>query len=66
MIARLIKQLQDKGWTKAAIGAELGVPRQTVDAWSKHRQPAQGKLVEEKLTKLLSHKRIPKQKLYKK
>ncbi len=60
-----IAQLQEKGWTLAAIADELGVTSDTVEHWRAGRRNAtnaKGMLII--LDELLLRKRIPKKKRY--
>lgn len=60
-----IAQLQEKGWTLAAIADELGVTSDTVEHWRAGRRNAtnaKGMLII--LDKLLEKRRIPKKKRY--
>lgn len=61
-----VAQLQEKGWTLAAIADELGVTPDTVELWKAGRRNAtnaKGMLII--LDELLKRKRIPKQRRYK-
>jgi orotate phosphoribosyltransferase-like protein len=60
-----IAQLQEKGWTLAAIADELGVTSDTVEHWRVGRRNAtnaKGMLII--LDKLLEKRRIPKKRRY--
>lgn len=60
-----IAQLVEKGWTLAAIADELDVTSDTVELWrAGKRNPTNVKGVLLMLDKVLSKKRIPKQKRY--
>jgi transcriptional regulator with XRE-family HTH domain len=62
-----IAQLQDKGWTLAAIADELEVTPNAVEKWKAgDRYPRLEKPVLEALDRLLERKRIPKKRRYKK
>jgi uncharacterized protein YjcR len=64
-VQELISQLQAKGWTLAAIADELGVAYRTIASWRANtHQPANPKLVEDRLAQLLARKRIPKGRRY--
>jgi len=60
-----IAQLQEKGWTLAAIADELEVTVNAVEKWkARDREPRNAKAVLMLLDRLLERKRIPKQKRY--
>jgi orotate phosphoribosyltransferase-like protein len=60
-----ISELQEKGWTLAAISDELEVTVNAVEKWKAgNRQPRTAKAVLMLLDQLLEKKRIPKQKRY--
>lgn len=60
-----IAQLQDKGWTLAALADELDVTSNAVEKWkSGDRNPNNKKGVLMLLDKLVKRKRIPKKRRY--
>lgn len=60
-----ITQLQDKGWTLAALADELGVTPNAVEKWkSGDRNPSNTKALLSLLDQLLKRKRIPKKRRY--
>jgi len=62
-----IAQLQDKGWTLAALADELDVTPNAVEKWkSGDRSPSNTKAVLTLLAQLAKRKRIPKKRRYKK
>jgi DNA-binding XRE family transcriptional regulator len=62
----LIQQLRSKGWTKASIADELGIPAYTLERWEKGiYYPANAVSVKGMLALLLRRKRVPKRKRYK-
>jgi transcriptional regulator with XRE-family HTH domain len=62
-----IAQLQDKGWTLAALADELEVTPNAIEKWKAgDRYPRLEKPVLDALDQLLKRKRIPKKKRYKK
>jgi len=62
-----IKELQEKGWTLAALADELGVTVNAVEKWKAgDREPHNMKVVLMVLDQFLERKRIPKQRRYKK
>jgi transcriptional regulator with XRE-family HTH domain len=64
-IQKRISELQNKGWTLAALADELGVAHNTVEKWKAgHRQPANAKAVYTMMDKIACRKRIPKKKRY--
>jgi hypothetical protein len=67
-IKDLLTQLQDKGWTLAAIAAALGYPYRTIQNWaasgSNYRYPSNAPSLRRDLERLLAQKRIPKRKRY--
>ena len=63
----MLGELQEKGWTLAAIADELGVAANTVVRWhSGDRYPANSTGVKVILGQLKLRRRIPKRKRYKK
>jgi transcriptional regulator with XRE-family HTH domain len=61
-----ISQLQEKGWTLAAIADELGATPNAVEKWKAgERYPRLGKPALDSLDQLLKRKRIPKKRRYK-
>jgi hypothetical protein len=61
-----LKELQDKGWTVAAIADELEITINAVEKWKYgNREPRNAKAVLMLLDQLLERKRIPKQRRYK-
>ena len=61
-----IKELQEKGWTLAALADELGVTVNAVEKWkSGDRYPSNAKAVLIVLEQLSERKRIPKKRRYK-
>jgi transcriptional regulator with XRE-family HTH domain len=62
-----IAQLQEKGWTIAAIADELEVTTNAVEKWKAgDRNPSNQKATLAFLDKLLERKRIPKKRRYSK
>jgi len=60
-----IAELQQKGWTLAALADELGVTVNAVEKWKAgDRQPTNSKAVLAMLDQLSRRKRIPKKKRY--
>ena len=60
-----IKELQEKGWTLAALADELEVTVNAVEKWKAgDREPHQAKSIFMHLGKLSDRKRIPKKKRY--
>ena len=60
-----INELQEKGWTLAALADELGVTVNAVEKWKAgDRYPSNTKAVLTLLDQLLERKRIPKQRRY--
>jgi orotate phosphoribosyltransferase-like protein len=60
-----LAELQEKGWTLAAIADELEVTVNAVEKWKAgDRQPQNAKAVLMLLNQLLEKKRIPKQRRY--
>ncbi len=60
-----INELQEKGWTLAALADELGVTVNAVEKWKAgDRYPSNVKAVLTLLDQLLKRKRIPKQRRY--
>lgn len=60
-----IGQLQDKGWTLAALADELDVTPNAVEKWkSGDRNPSNTKAVLISLNQLVKRKRIPKKRRY--
>jgi len=60
-----IKELQEKGWTLAALADELGVTVNAVEKWKAgDRYSSNAKAVLTLLDQLLERKRIPKQRRY--
>jgi transcriptional regulator with XRE-family HTH domain len=67
IVQNKIAQLQDKGWTLAALADELGVTTNAVGKWkSGERSPNNTKAVLMLLDKLMKQKRIPKKRRYQK
>ena len=61
-IQTLLAQLQDKGWTVAAIADELGMARHSVAGWKAgNHRPANVRAVEIVLEQLAKRRRVPKQ-----
>ena len=64
-IQEKITQLQEKGWTIAALADELGQARVTLDKWKTgERYPASPKAILAMLGQIAKRKRIPKKKRY--
>jgi transcriptional regulator with XRE-family HTH domain len=64
-VQTLIAQLQDNGWTLAALADELGVTVNAVEKWKAgDRYPQLEKPVIDALNRLLKRNRIPKKKRY--
>ncbi len=62
-----LAELQEKGWTLAALADELGVTVNAVQKWKvRERNPNNSKSVLSLLDQLSKRKRIPKKKRYKK
>jgi transcriptional regulator with XRE-family HTH domain len=60
-----IAELQDKGWTLAALADELEVTTNAIEKWkSGDRNPSNTKAVLALLDQLVRRKRIPKMKRY--
>lgn len=60
-----IAQLQEKGWTLAAIADELEVTPNAVEKWkSGDRHPSNTKAVLALLNQLIKRKRVPKRRRY--
>ena len=60
-----IMELQQRGWTLAAVADGLGVTVSSVEKWkSGHRYPGSPKLVLMGMSQLMKQKRIPKQRRY--
>jgi transposase-like protein len=64
-VQRIIGELEERGWTLAAIARELEVSWKTVHRW-KHgsREPHHARLIILGLERLRARRRIPKRKLY--
>ena len=61
-----LAELQEKGWTLAAIADELEVTVNAVEKWKAgDRHPRNAKAVLMLLDQLMNKKRIPKQRRYK-
>ena len=60
-----IAELQEKGWTLAALADELGVTVNAVEKWKAgDRQPSNAKAILMLLEQLLKRKRVPKKRRY--
>ncbi|MFC2001452.1 multiprotein-bridging factor 1 family protein [Chloroflexota bacterium] len=60
-----IAELQEKGWTLAALADELGVTVNAVEKWKAgDRQPSNAKVILVFLDQLAKRKRIPKKRRY--
>jgi predicted transcriptional regulator len=60
-----IAELQEKGWTLAAIADELDVTVNAVEKWKAgDRQPTNAKAILMLLNQLIRRKRIPKKRRY--
>jgi transcriptional regulator with XRE-family HTH domain len=60
-----IAELQQKGWTLAALANELGVTVNAVEKWKAgERYPRNAKAVLMLLSQLIGRKRIPKKRRY--
>lgn len=60
-----IAELQQKGWTLAALADELGVTVNAVEKWKAgDRQPSNEKAVITLLDQIAKRKRIPKKRRY--
>ena len=60
-----IAELQQKGWTLAALADELGVTPNAVEKWKAgDRRPSNGKAILTLLEQIAKRKRIPKQRRY--
>jgi ribosome-binding protein aMBF1 (putative translation factor) len=65
-VQELIHQLRAKGWTKASIADELGIPAYTLERWERGiHYPSNAVSVKGMLSRLLGRKRVPKRKRYK-
>lgn len=61
-----IAELQQKGWTLAALADEIGVTVNAVEKWKAgDRKPSNEKAVLTLLDQIAKRKRIPKQRRYK-
>jgi len=64
-IQEKLNELQEKGWTVAALAEELGQARVTLDKWRYgERYPANAKAIMAMLDGISTKKRIPKQRRY--
>lgn len=64
-IQERIAQLEQKGWTLAALADEIGVTKNAVEKWKAgDRQPANPKAIFALIDEITSRKRIPKRKRY--
>ena len=62
-----LAELQEKGWTLAALADELGVTINAVEKWKAgDRYPSNAKAVLMLLDQLITRKRVPKQRRYNK
>ena len=62
-----IKELQERGWTLAALADELGVTVNAIEKWKAGaRYPSNVKAVLTLLAQLTLRKRVPKQRRYNK
>ena len=60
-----IAELQEKGWTLAALADELGVTVNAVEKWKAgDRQPSNSKAILTLLDQIAKRKRIPKKRRY--
>jgi len=60
-----ITELQEKGWTLAALADELGVTVNAVEKWKAgDRQPANAKAIFVLMDAISERRRIPKRKRY--
>jgi len=60
-----IAELQEKGWTLAALADELDVTVNAVEKWKAgDRQPSNSKAILMLLNQLIRRKRIPKKRRY--
>jgi ribosome-binding protein aMBF1 (putative translation factor) len=60
-----IVELQDKGWTLAALADELNITPNAVEKWKAgERYPANSKAIFTLLNQLLNQERIPKKRRY--
>jgi transcriptional regulator with XRE-family HTH domain len=60
-----IAELQEKGWTLAALADELGITVNAVEKWKAgDRQPANSKAIYALIDEIANRKRIPKKKRY--
>jgi transcriptional regulator with XRE-family HTH domain len=61
-----INDLQEKGWTLAALADELGITVNAVEKWKAgNRYPSNIKAVNALLDRITLRKRVPKQRRYK-
>jgi len=64
-IQKKLSELQEKGWTIAALANELAQARVTLDKWVYgERYPANAKAILAMLDQIYKRKRIPKKKRY--
>jgi hypothetical protein len=64
-IQEVLEQLKQNGWTLAAIADELGVHYNTVQRWDAGtRSPANARAVVHESERLLTRRRVPKKKRY--
>src|SRR5918996_2693903 len=62
----VLQQLKENGWTLAAIADEVGAHYNTVQRWDAGtRVPANSRAVVHELERLLTRRRVPKKKRYK-
>ena len=60
-----IAELQEKGWTLAALAGELGVTVNAVEKWKAgDRNPSNARAILVLLDQLIKRKRIPKKRRY--
>jgi len=65
-VQEMIAQLQEKGWTLAALADELGVTVNAVEKWkARDRTPSNTKATLFMLEQIAKRKRIPKKRRYK-
>ncbi len=64
-VQQRLKDLQDRGWTVAAVADEIGLTVSAVEKWKAgDRYPGNSKLALMGLDGLLRRKRVPKQRRY--
>jgi ribosome-binding protein aMBF1 (putative translation factor) len=65
-VQEVLRRLKENGWTLAAIADEVGAHYNTVQRWDAGtRVPANSRAVVHELERLLTRRRVPKRKRYK-